>query len=272
MTSLTGLIRAPRRRNTQSEHASAAPAPLGSSAGSPLPAETDAEAEAEPSLRADGEGDGDEDEKELENIQIMSLDSPNPVISYRNHIFQCEWSDLIGTEMTMTRPEGPMSELQRLRQSQDERQGYDLISTSQAKLLCRKANLVIASQQQQKQEGADKTRFIDQLASIKQQKGETDTVRTSSTSTGTKRKAQSLDATASRKARLQAWERTEARVAEVERLQELARLGDEEAAKGLEEQMAAVTEQARAEASRREQGEQQQGTAAEAEDGGRDKD
>ncbi|KAI5286272.1 hypothetical protein KEM54_006916, partial [Ascosphaera aggregata] len=143
----------------------------------------------------DGEGDDDEDGGGREQIQIMELHSSNPIVSYRNQIFSCEWADLIGTELAFLKPEGYTSELDRLRQTDK----YDLLSASGVKLLGRKASLISTTHSRprttptttttmgmsaadmaiKKKPLSNQARFFERLREIKRAKGENDTIRTS---------------------------------------------------------------------------------------------
>ena len=43
---------------------------------------------------------------ELEDrVQILGFHSPNPIISYRNQIYSCDWTSTIGTDILITAPE-----------------------------------------------------------------------------------------------------------------------------------------------------------------------
>jgi hypothetical protein len=69
-------------------------------------------------------------------IQILELQSFNPVISYQNEIYSCTWSDMIGTNMFFSeRDEEP--EADPLLSTEE----YDLLGTSRIKLIGRKAKL-----------------------------------------------------------------------------------------------------------------------------------
>ncbi|KZZ91224.1 Transcription factor TFIIIC, tau55-related protein [Ascosphaera apis ARSEF 7405] len=148
-----------------------------------------------------------EEEEEEEQIQILDLHSLNPIISYRNQIFSCEWADLIGTEMVFMHPEGYLSDLDRLRQTGK----YDLLAANSVKILGRKASLVSTTHSRPKnvsstaaaaaattaEEGNEKgtsvgrgkgtkrpsnsnqSQFFTRLREIKRSKGENDTIRTS---------------------------------------------------------------------------------------------
>ncbi len=40
-----------------------------------------------------------------DRIQILDFHSPNPIISYQNQIYSCEWTSTIGTDILLTTPE-----------------------------------------------------------------------------------------------------------------------------------------------------------------------
>lgn len=69
------------------------------------------------------------------DIQILDLPGRNPVISYQNQIYHCTWSDMIGTLMFFSKPEGNPDEA--LLSTHD----YDLINTSRIKLIGQRAKL-----------------------------------------------------------------------------------------------------------------------------------
>ena len=60
--------------------------------GTPTPMDVD-QAEEEPSLS------GPED-----RIQILDLHSQNPIVSYRNQMYSCEWTSTLGTDLLLTTP------------------------------------------------------------------------------------------------------------------------------------------------------------------------
>ncbi len=74
---------------------------------------------------------------EDDRIQILDLHTPNPIISYRNHIFDCRWASTIGTDLLITEP-NPESEFPKLR----ENQGYEILAASSIKLIGKGAQLV----------------------------------------------------------------------------------------------------------------------------------
>lgn len=69
-------------------------------------------------------------------IQILELESYNPVISYQNEVYSCTWSDMIGTNMFFSEHDDNI-EAEPLRATDD----YDLLGTSRVKLIGRKAKL-----------------------------------------------------------------------------------------------------------------------------------
>jgi hypothetical protein len=70
------------------------------------------------------------------DIQILELQSHNPVISYQNEIYSCTWSDMIGTNMFFSEHDEE-TEADPLRSTEE----YDLLGTSRIKLIGRKAKL-----------------------------------------------------------------------------------------------------------------------------------
>lgn len=54
-------------------------------------------------------------------VQILDLHTPNPLISYKEHIFSCQWSNNVGTELLFTRhdPASPLPSLRPLRDNVD---------------------------------------------------------------------------------------------------------------------------------------------------------
>jgi hypothetical protein len=69
-------------------------------------------------------------------IQILELQSGNPVISYQNEVYSCTWSDMMGTNMFFSEHDDEMG-VDPLRSTED----YDLLGTSRIKLIGRKAKL-----------------------------------------------------------------------------------------------------------------------------------
>ncbi|KAI9732867.1 MAG: hypothetical protein M1834_003806 [Cirrosporium novae-zelandiae] len=46
-------------------------------------------------------------EESNDPIQILGLDTINPIISYKSHYFDCTWADTIGTELFFVKPQTP---------------------------------------------------------------------------------------------------------------------------------------------------------------------
>lgn len=121
---------------------------------------------------------------------------------------------------------------------------FDLIAATSAKILGRKANLISSSEPStttttttptpttstatsnppKPSTSSNQARFLERLSSVKQAKGETDSVRTVYST----RRTQNLED------RLRGWARTEEQLAEVQRLQEAVLRGDEGAMAALE--------------------------------------
>lgn len=164
----------------------------------------------------------------------------NPIVSYQNQVFSCSWAEQIGTELFFTRPD----ELTTTATSAAEKgveplargKDFDLIAATSAKILGRKANLISSSEPStataststsnhpKPSTSSNQARFLERLTSVKQAKGETDTVRTVYST----RRTQNLED------RLRGWARTEEQLAEVQRLQEAVLRGDEGAMAALE--------------------------------------
>jgi len=73
-------------------------------------------------------------EPEDNKIQILDLHSDNPIISYKSTIFSCVWSDLIGTDLLFTTPDGT-PESQALKKGP----GWELLAATRLRLLGQKA-------------------------------------------------------------------------------------------------------------------------------------
>ncbi|EAW13807.1 TFIIIC subunit 6 family protein [Aspergillus clavatus NRRL 1] len=231
LTSIHGPIRPPRRRDP----ASATAAPTPGSITTPI------DENNEPAIDST-----EVDSLSSERVQILGLHTPNPIVSFQNQIFSCTWADQIGTELLFTHPEtgpepGPetgLPPLPPLSHGKD----FDLIAANSAKILGRKANLISSSgaglSQNPPSQPSDalaiprrpgpqtnQARFLERLAALKKQRGETDTVRTVFST----RRTQNLED------RLRGWARTEEQLAEIRRLNEATLQGDTAALKALEE-------------------------------------
>ncbi|EKV04823.1 Transcription factor TFIIIC, tau55-like protein [Penicillium digitatum] len=192
-----------------------------------------------------------------ERIQILDLHTSNPIISYYNQMFSCSWADQIGTELVFASPDAGTEPDPDNHFPQPLHRGpsYQLLAANSVKILGRKAHLApsagpgpahgftegpssaepaleSASSQGPEPLGAPRrpavpshqAQFLHRLQQIKNAKGESDTVRTVMS---TRRNVNMVD-------RQQGWARTEAQLAEIERLNERALKGDLEAKATLE--------------------------------------
>lgn len=148
-------------------------------------------------------------------------------------MFSCSWADQLGTELFFTSPD----ELSKATSTTNNvtnnaplarGKNFDLIAATSAKLLGRKANLISSSEPNAASatttKGSNQARFLERLASVKQAKGESDTVRTVFST----RRTQNLED------RLRGWAKTEEQMAEIQRLQEAVLRGDSSAVMTLE--------------------------------------
>ncbi|WEW57954.1 hypothetical protein PRK78_003421 [Emydomyces testavorans] len=222
LTSCNGRIRPPRQRSAAStDSLGMSVDPANSQPGSPMShaaSSQDQEMATDPDL-----------DTQLQNqIQIMELHSPNPIVSYQNQIFSCSWADPIGTDMMFSLPDDGLDPPP-LRQTRD----FDLISTTRVRILGQRAHLISASGPSQSQRlrsagtSNGQAHFIECLMGAKRAKGEEDTVRTVFPNAQTRN--QNLDE------KLQGWARTEGMVAELESLYQKIRDGDFSALKRLDE-------------------------------------
>ncbi|EER24003.1 hypothetical protein CPC735_053730 [Coccidioides posadasii C735 delta SOWgp] len=222
LTSCNGPIRPPRQRSAASSNSLVPLVDMTTSQpGSPVPHSSPNQGQStgiDPDL-----------EMELQNqIQIMELHSPNPIVSYQNQIFSCSWADQIGTDMMFSLP-GDEDDTPALRQNRD----FDLVSTTRVKILGQKAHLISgssSSQAQRMRSGGSSTgqaQFLECLMRAKRAKGEEDIVRT--TFPQAQKRNQNIEE------RLQGWARTEGMLAELENVSQQARSGDPEAMKRLGE-------------------------------------
>lgn len=191
---------------------------------------------------------------DLENrVQIMELHSDNPLISYGNQIFSCEWADMIGTDMHFTRREADQSLLDGDNISISSNNAdpsflthgtnYSLIAANRIKIIGRKVQLTSTDpdqhasstaaaadteiQQQQTETGAlagktAQVRFLQELMDIKHNKGEQDMVLN-------RKRGRRFDDKVTR------WAQTEERLNMIHQLNRDALTGDVNASKKLEE-------------------------------------
>jgi len=202
-----------------------------------------------PDLPDEEEQDAPEDTR----IQILDLHTPNPIISYRNHIYDCRWTSTIGTDLLITAP-NPDSELPKL----VEGKGFDILAASSIKIVGQSAQLApkpdarvsrnAASDELVNQEGNEggvkipvgiasskarqnQARFLERLINVKRARGEQDAVTVHS------QKRMTNSGWRVRQNRRRAEEQ-----AEVEKLRRLAADGDDGASKALKELEAQANE------------------------------
>ncbi|CAP98120.1 hypothetical protein E8E15_005237 [Penicillium rubens] len=184
-----------------------------------------------------------------ERIQILDLHTSNPIISYYNQMFSCSWADQIGTELIFVSPSTETDPDNPFPQPLHRGPSYELVAANSVKILGRKAQLAPSAgpgpaqrvtegpSESVSSQGAEplgaprrpaapshQAQFLQRLQKIKNLKGEGDTVRTIMS---TRRQVNMTD-------RQQGWARTEAQLAEIERLNERASRGDLEAKATLE--------------------------------------
>lgn len=131
-------------------------------------------------------------------MQILDLHTANPIVSYRNHLYNCSWTSNLGTELLFTGPR-PQDDLPAL----VSRSGYSVLAASSVRLVSRTAQLLPREDTQNGQqshaplfyvegeeeivdripvgEGAfpsrrKQARFLDTLMLLKRQRDETDDV------------------------------------------------------------------------------------------------
>jgi hypothetical protein len=184
-----------------------------------------------------------------ERIQILGLHTNNPIVSYYNQLFSCTWADQIGTELVFASPNPAPKADTNTTPPLHRGPSYELVAANSVKILGRKAQLAPSTgtgMAQDLNNGTSATasaaetpgsqgsetlgvprrpvapshqaQFLNKLQQIKAAKGETDAVRTIMST----RRHVNTD-------RLQGWARTEAQLAEIERLNERAARGDSEA-------------------------------------------
>ncbi|PCH02754.1 Transcription factor TFIIIC, tau55-related [Penicillium occitanis (nom. inval.)] len=176
-----------------------------------------------------------EDEND-DRIQIMELHSRNPYISYRGHIFSCEWADMIGTDMHFVRREDSEPDPTYLKHTE----GYSLIAANPIKIIGRRAHFAFPSVTANESNATEpmsapaailaenrssQVRFLQKLMDIKREKGETDMLRMTY---GSKRNQRFEN-------KISEWARTEERINSIHQLNRAALAGDQEALAKLEE-------------------------------------
>lgn len=129
---------------------------------------------------------------EKRQVQMLDIDTANPVVAYQGQIYSCNWLDLLGTTMFFSKPQQTTIE------PQVSHNDLDLLGTSRIKLVGTAAkvtpNQQSASGKQPERPGqslgtirssnaktnADlrkQANFLDQLMTVKKNRGEVDNVR-----------------------------------------------------------------------------------------------
>ncbi|KAJ5102830.1 hypothetical protein N7532_003359 [Penicillium argentinense] len=181
-----------------------------------------------------------------ERIQILGLHTCNPIVSYLNQMFSCSWADQIGTELLFSHPDTDPDKDPACPTPLVQGPAFELLAANSVKLLGRKTRITASGAPGFVHDGSvpssmqttgpssvpgrptnlsNQAQFIRKLQELKQAKGETDTVRTTFSHQRNVNVAR----------RLAAWARTEAQVAEIRRLNELAAHGNPDALAQLEE-------------------------------------
>ena len=93
------------------------------------------------------------------SLQILDLDSINPIVSYREQIYSCNWTDMVGTNMYFSAPANS-TVLGTSSPSTDQ----SLIGTSRIKLLGQRAKLSGVDVRKRPSEDADAVEGQDSLA------------------------------------------------------------------------------------------------------------
>jgi TFIIIC subunit triple barrel domain len=73
----------------------------------------------------------------LGSVQLLDLDTESPIISFNNEIYECTWTDMIGTNIFFSEP-GVVSAMEATQSNKD----YALLGTSRIKLLGNHAKLL----------------------------------------------------------------------------------------------------------------------------------
>jgi hypothetical protein len=132
------------------------------------------------------------DEPEEQKIQILNLESDNPLISYRDHTFTCRWTKNIGSELLFTPEDNTDDPLPALRHLPG---GVALLASCSARLTSATATVVpvthvtplsLSSYEEgplvesvsvaASTERRNQARFLERLMGIKERRGEEDEV------------------------------------------------------------------------------------------------
>lgn len=163
--------------------------------------EPERDPEREPNDEHDAEQQGHEDEEQgdaadlepTSDIQILDLHSKRPIISYRGHVFEGQWAEMIGTEVILAQNEGQSpGELPALRHLAD---SVDLLGASASRILTkrktlrpkvavedslapiqREFNINIPAGKNRLGERAQQANFLEKLMALKIKRGDKDEV------------------------------------------------------------------------------------------------
>lgn len=236
-------MRPPRRRTEHGKPLSEPPASTGDSRSNP-PSESFAPVESDERASTSNE-----------RIQVLGLHTRNPIVSYHNQMFSCSWADQIGTELIFANPNTATDSANQL-EPLHRGPSFELLAANSVKILGRKAHITSSSgpglthdtesgtlinsaydatSQGPSQAGmprrvaapSHQAHFLHRLQALKSSRGEPDAVRTVVSSRRTVGSADNVE-------RSQAWQRTEAHVADIHRLNERAARGDAEAQMALD--------------------------------------
>jgi hypothetical protein len=130
------------------------------------------------------------------SMQILDFASHNPIISYRNQVYSCTWSDMIGTNMFFSPAPCQLSEPD---------VPVELLGTSRIRLIGHRAKIAVKAaanaepaRRGRPEKGSDpraafvinnsafkwQADFLEKLKEVKKAKGETDVIRTVSDGSG----------------------------------------------------------------------------------------
>ncbi|PHH72706.1 hypothetical protein CDD80_4308 [Ophiocordyceps camponoti-rufipedis] len=140
---------------------------------------------------SDGDDNQDDSNQQLEEMQILDLHSPQPLISYRGRVFEGQWAEVIGTEAILTHHDDKEA-LPALRQLAEE---IDMLAASSSRIMTReklvkpkiaqadtlapvrdKWNIRIPAGKSRTQEKMQQVRFLENLMALKKKKGQDDEV------------------------------------------------------------------------------------------------
>ena len=158
------------------------------------PGETDNDYQPDEDEQTQAVQSRDKEPKE-HKIQILELESDNPLVSYRDHIFTCNWARNIGTELLFTDRERDRERENILPTLRKLKGGVDLLGACTARITSSTATLVPIARVKdtelaQEEDGPlvesisaaasdarrNQARFLERLMKVKKEKGEKDEV------------------------------------------------------------------------------------------------